>query len=139
MDIVQTSKIKLQNSDRNSTTKRRAFFDLEERMSEFGIGVIKLCKGLPKDSVTRPLISQIVRSATSIGTNYSEANNASSRKDFRNEVHIAKKEAQETKHWLKMLEAAEPDFSNHLGILWRENHEISLMLQSIANKLKDDV
>ncbi len=73
-------------------------FDLEERTAVFGENVIEFCKPLKESAITRPLISQIIRSATSVGANYQEANGASSRKDFRNKIHICKKEAQETGH-----------------------------------------
>ena len=73
-------------------------YDLEERTARLGENVIVFVKTLNKDSVNNPLISQIVRSATSIGANYMEANQASSKKDFRNKIYICKKEANETKY-----------------------------------------
>ncbi len=57
-------------------------YDLEERTGKFGGSIIRLCKILPRDVITLPLIGQIIRSSTSIGANYMEANGASSRKDF---------------------------------------------------------
>ena len=78
-------------------------YDLEERTALFGELIIKLCKSLPQNTITKPLIHQLIRSCTSIGANYMEANGASSRKDFRNKIFICKKETQETKHWLRML------------------------------------
>lgn len=73
-------------------------FDLEERTARFGEDIIRLCKQLPKNDITRPLINQLIRSATSVGANYMEANSANSKKDFRNKIYISKKEAQETQH-----------------------------------------
>ena len=73
-------------------------YDLEERTAVFGENIIDLAKILNKDAITKPLISQIVKSATSIGANYMEANQASSKKDFRNKIKIAVKESSETKH-----------------------------------------
>ena len=70
-------------------------FDLEERTAKFGEEIILFCKSLKQDVITRPLINQLIRSGTSIGANYCEANNASSKKDFRNKIFICKKEAQE--------------------------------------------
>jgi four helix bundle protein len=134
---MQIPKFKCQSSDKDQVGKRQTYFDLEERMAIFGENTIKLCQALPHNVVTKPLISQVVRSATSVGANYSEANNASSRKDFRNKAHIAKKEAQETKHWLRMLQTAVPETRYKLRILWQENHELCLILQSITNKVKE--
>src|SRR3989344_7144665 len=68
-------------------------YDLEERTAKFGEEIIRLCRTTKKDIITIPLINQIIRSATSIGANYMEANGASSKKDFRNKIFICKKEA----------------------------------------------
>jgi len=111
-------------------------FDLEERTAKFGESVIVLCKSVKKDQVNTPLISQIVRSATSIGANYMEANNASSRKDFRNKIYICKKEVQETKHWLRMMAVSIPEQADVLRGLWKEAHELNLIFQKITSTLK---
>jgi four helix bundle protein len=66
-------------------------YDLEERTATFGERIIILCKNIPKDSVTIPIINQLIRSGTSIGANYMEANGASSKKDFRNKIFTCKK------------------------------------------------
>ncbi len=68
-------------------------YDLEERTAKFGEDVIGFCKVVKQDAITRPIISQLVRSGTSIGANYMEANAASSKRDFRNKIYICKKEA----------------------------------------------
>lgn len=73
-------------------------YDLEERTAVFGERVIILCKKLQRNSVAIPLVNQLLRSATSVGANYMEANGASWKKDFRNKIFICKKEVQETKH-----------------------------------------
>ena len=82
-------------------------YDLDERTAKFGENVIDLCKKVSKNPVTTPIISQLVRAGTSIGANYSEANGASSRKDFKNKIFISKKESIETKYWLRMLSKAD--------------------------------
>jgi four helix bundle protein len=110
-------------------------FDLEERTASFGEQIILICKILPNDIITRPLINQLVRSATSIGANYVEANGASSKKDFRNKIYISKKEAQETQHWLRMLGVACPDYKAELRKLWQEVHELVLIFQKITSNL----
>ena len=68
-------------------------FDLEERTARFGEGVIAFAKKIPRNPVTLPLISQLVRSGTSVGANYCEADDAVSKKDFRNKIGTCKKEA----------------------------------------------
>lgn len=135
--IYQTSKFKLQTSDNTQNSKsEKGIFDLEERMAIFGEKLVVFCRELQVDHVSRPIVTQLVRSATSIGANYAEANNASSKKDFRNKTHIAKKEAQETKHWLRMLKPCYPNRENEIKAYWQEAHEITLILQSIVNNLK---
>jgi len=111
-------------------------FDLEERTAKFGESVIIFCRSLKQDAITRPLISQIIRSATSIGANYMEANGASSKKDFANKIFLCKKEAQETKHWLRMLAKAEPEEQEKIRILWKECQELTLIFQKITSTLR---
>lgn len=57
-------------------------YDLEERTGKFGENVIIFCKTIKLDTITHPIVSQLVRSSTSIGANYMEANGACSKKDF---------------------------------------------------------
>lgn len=117
----------------NQSNKR---FDLEERTGRFGEAVIIFCRGIKQDTITRPLVDQLVRSSTSIGANYMEANGASSKRDFRNKIHICKKEAQETQHWLRMLSAALPQKKAELRVYWQEVHELVLIFQKITTSLK---
>lgn len=132
----QTSNFKIQSSKKLQTpSSKRVPFDLEERMAKFGEEIIIFCRGLNVDHVSRPIVTQLVRSATSIGANYCEANNASSKKDFRNKVHIAKKETQETKHWLRMLGPCYSNQEAKINGFRQEAHELALILQSIVNKL----
>src|SRR4030066_1209351 len=95
-------------------------YNLEARTAEFGERCILLCKKITQDTITKPLILQIVRSATSVGANYAEANGASSKKDFKNKIHICKKEIQESKHWLHMMSIACAETKNETRILWKE-------------------
>lgn len=134
--VEQTSNSKVQSSDKLQTSSPpRMPFNLEERMARFGEGIVVFCRSLNVDHVSRPIVSQLVRSATSTGANYSEANNASSKKDFRNKVYIAKKEVQETKHWIRMLRSCYPQYVQEIESFWQEAHELTLILQSIVNKI----
>lgn len=107
-------------------------YDLEERTAKFGEEIIDFVKILDRNDINRPLISQIVRSGTSIGANYMEANQASSKKDFRNKIHICRKEANETKHWLRMLARANPIKKDNCKKLWKEAHELTLIFAKIS-------
>ena len=133
---LETSNLKLQTSNNEQRSNFKQIpFDLEERMAKFGEDIIIFCKTLEVDHISKPIVSQLVRSATSVGANYSEANNASSRRDFRNKAHIAKKEVQEAKHWLRMLKTCYPTQVESLKLFQQEAHELTLILQSIINKL----
>lgn len=118
------------------TQKSNTQYDLEERTAKFGENVIRFCKDLAQNTISRPLIDQLVRSATSIGANYMEANGASSKTDFRNKIFICKKESQETKHWLRMLSVCFPDDKDQLRILWNEAQELTMIFQKITSSLR---
>jgi four helix bundle protein len=107
-------------------------YDLEERTAKFGEQVLLFCRSVKLTSIIEPLIKQLVRSATSIGANYMEANGASSKKEFINKICICKKEAKETKHWLRMLGIALPDKKEDLKILWLEAQELTLIFSKIV-------
>ncbi|HVT00612.1 MAG TPA: four helix bundle protein [Patescibacteria group bacterium] len=107
-------------------------YDLEERTIRFAENVIELCKESKKDIISQPIITQLVRAATSIGANYAEANGASSKKDFKNKVFISKKECIETKYWLRILAKSEEKLSDKCRILWKECHELTLIFSKIA-------
>jgi four helix bundle protein len=76
-----------------------------------------------------------------VGANYMEANNASSRKDFANKIYICKKEAQETKHWLRMLSKSESDEKTikELRTSWKECQELTMIFQKITNSLCSNI
>lgn len=108
-------------------------YDLEERTALFGERIIALCGEIKQDAITKPLINQLVRSGTSIGANYMEANGASSRKDFANKIYFCKKEAQETKHWLRMLTMCAHSKREEIKNAWQEAQELTLIFGKIAS------
>jgi four helix bundle protein len=113
-------------------------YDLEERTAKFGEAIIDLCKTIHPDIIMKPIISQIIRSSTSIGANYMEANSASSRKDFTHKIYLCKKESQETKHWLRMLTRCLPDRSYEFKKSWQEAQELTFIFQKITYSLKNN-
>jgi four helix bundle protein len=114
-------------------------YDLEERTAKFGEEVIKFCKNVRETTVSKPIISQLIRSATSIGANYMEANGASSKSDFRNKIFICKKESQETKHWLRMLAVFDPNLKESIKLLWNEAQALTMIFQKILNSLNKKI
>ena len=113
-------------------------FDLEDRTARFGESAIALARKIRKDAVTRPLISQLIRSTTSVGANYCEANDSESRKDFRHKVALCRKESREGKHWLRMIVAAAPDVRAEARGLWQEAKELNLIFGAILRGGKKD-
>ena len=111
-------------------------YDLEERTAKFGESIIKFAKKIPVNSVTQRLIPQIVAAGTSIGSNYCEADDAESGKDFKHKIGICKKEARETKHWLRMIATAIPEIKEECRLLWQEAKELHLIFNSICQKIR---
>lgn len=108
--------------------------ELEQRFLDFGVRVIRLTQE-HKLLLPFSVIDQVIRSSTSIGANYSEAQNASSRMDFRNKIFIAKKEAGETRYWLRVVTELTDDSATNWHL--KEIQEILLILQKIINTLKE--
>jgi four helix bundle protein len=82
-------------------TKR--VYDLEERTARFGEAIIDFAKTVQQNPVTTRIISQLVGAGTSVGANYVEADDAVSKKEFLKSIGTCRKEARETKHFLRMM------------------------------------
>lgn len=111
-------------------------YDLEDRTLEFSKRIVRLCKALPKNVINIELTKQIIRSATSIGANYREANEALSKKDFILRVKISRKEAKETIYWLELIIEANPTYKERIKPLLQEAVELKKILSSILEKSK---
>jgi four helix bundle protein len=109
-------------------------FDLHERTACFGERIITFAKSLPPDRVLAPLVPQLVRAGTSVGANYCEADDAVSKKEFFHKIGTCKKEARETKYWLRMIVAAEPVCKDNARKLWQEARELHLIFAAIFRK-----
>lgn len=114
----------------------RGKYDLEERTAKFGEDIIKFTRKISKDVITIPIISQLIRSGTSVGANYCEADDAESKKDFNHKIAICKKEARESKHWLRMIVVAVPELKEDARILWMEAKELNLIFNAIIRSGK---
>jgi len=126
---MPNDKAQMSNKAQNPNDKKK--YDLEERTAQFGEAIIELVRTFPQDPVNSPLISQIVRAATSIGANYMEADGAESKKDFQHKISICKKESKETKHWLRMIAKVNSSRRDECQELFREAQELSLIFSSI--------
>jgi four helix bundle protein len=121
----------MSNKITNSNNKK---FDLLERTSVFGEAIIDFVKTLDKNEINRPLINQAVRSGTSIGANYMEADAGESKKDFIHKLSISRKEAKETMHWLRMLARANINKKEICRNLWKECQELVFIFSAILKK-----
>jgi four helix bundle protein len=127
-DKVQMSN-EAQRSNVQSPNVRK--FDLGERTAKFGEEIIEFAKTLERNEINRPLIGQLVSAGTSVGANYMEADGAESKRDFRHKIGICKKESKETKHWLRMIDKANPRRNEECRKLAQEAQELTLIFSSI--------
>ncbi|RLB15322.1 MAG: four helix bundle protein, partial [Deltaproteobacteria bacterium] len=84
-------------------------YDLEDRTLKFTKEVIEFVKNLPRTIANIEIIKQLVRASGSVGANYIEANEALSKKDFAMRIKICRKEAKESRYWLRLIEVNGPD------------------------------
>jgi len=106
-------------------------YNLEERTVKFSESIIDLLKTIKLNSINKSIVNQLVRSATSVGANYCEANGASLKKDFKNKIHICKKEIKETKYWLQLLVKTNNEKKKEIRELWKEAQELTLIFSKI--------
>ena len=109
-------------------------FDLEERTARFGESIICFCKKAPPNPINSRLVGQLVGCGTSVGANYCEASEKVSKKDFKNTISRCVKEAKETKFFLRMMAAAEPEMAKEARNLYREAKELHLIFAAIYRK-----
>ena len=108
--------------------------NLEERTAQFGEAIIRFAKKIPQNPVNNRLIGQLVGAGTSIGANYCEADEGVSRKDYKCRIGTCKKEARETKFFLRMIAVAEEQLKAEARVLWQEARELHLIFCSIFRK-----
>ncbi|MDD5031590.1 MAG: four helix bundle protein [Patescibacteria group bacterium] len=111
-------------------------YDLEERTKNFSKNIIICLKKINQNELNRNIILQLIKSATSVGANYCEANGAASRKDFSNKIFICRKEIQETKYWIELMAEVSPEIKIDLRKLWKEAHELTLIFNKISSSLR---
>lgn len=110
--------------------------ELEERTKQFSVTIIRLIRTFPKTVDGIEVGRQLLKSATSIGANYREANRAESKNDFIHKVGVAEKEASETVYWLEICEAAPMGNPEEIRPLTKEAGELLAILTTIGRKAK---
>jgi four helix bundle protein len=113
-------------------TKR--VYDLEERTARYGEAIIDFAKTIPQNPVTNRFIAQVVGAGTSVGANYVEADDAVSKPrklSGLKTIGTCRKEARETKHFLRMVVRAVPELKSQARTLWLEAKELHLIFSKI--------
>jgi four helix bundle protein len=114
-------------------SKESRIFDLEERLIDFAVRIIRIAESLPKTKVGNHIAGQLIRCGTSPAPNYGEAQSAESRSDFIHKMKVSLKELRETRVWLLIIVRANlirP--TSKLEPLLNENNElISIFVTSI--------
>ena len=110
-------------------------YDLEERTLQFAARARSFVKLLPATPANREDVRQLVRASGAVGANYIEANDAIGDKDFAMRIKISRREAKETRYWLRLV-----DVDGNGGLqatrdeLVDEATELIRILSAIANK-----
>ncbi len=110
--------------------------ELEERPKRFALRVISFVAELPKCKVNDVLGYQLLKSGTSIGANYREANRAESRNDFIHKIGIVEKEAAETRYWLELGQETHLGGAQERQWLLQESAELLAIFTSIGKTTK---
>ena len=109
-------------------------FDLEERTYLFARDCRLYIQKLPKTISNIEDGKQLVRASGSVGANYIEANEKLGDKDLAFRLKIARKEAKESKYWVRLLEDLNPDLKETSNLLFVEAEELRKILSSIISK-----
>lgn len=110
--------------------------NIQERTFAFGIRILKLVDCLPRKQSANEIWKQLLRSGTSIGANVQEADGAESHKDFVHKIGIARKEAQETHYWLRIVDSAILPQNSEVLWLLDEADQLSRILYAIGHSNK---
>ena len=111
-------------------------YDLEERTLRFAKEVIDFVGIHPKTMANIEIMKQLIRSSGSVGANYIEANEAVSKKDFAMRVKICRKEAKESRYWLRLMELQGKDPEKKREALINEATELMKIFGPIIEKVK---
>ena len=110
-----------------------------ERTFRFAVEIVNVCRRIEQtDSTVRTLGRQLIRSGTSIGANVEEAQGGQSRADFISKYAIARKEARETRYWLRLITESRPVERDALAPLIQECNELIAIMIAIIKKAQSN-
>lgn len=116
-------------------------YDLEERLINFAVRIIKAGESLPKNRVGNHIAGQLVRSGTAPAANYGEAQSAESPSDFVHKMKVGLKELRETRIWLLMILRAQliKPIAKLEPLINETNELISIFVTSIKTARRNAV
>jgi four helix bundle protein len=107
-------------------------YDIQDRAFVFAKDIVDFCRpALSPAVVVRELARQLIRSGTSIGANLEEADAGQSKPDFRSKIAISRKEARETRYWLRLMAHADPTLQQRAAPLIDESRQLISILTAI--------
>ncbi len=112
--------------------------ELEERTRKFAVNVIRFAGGFSSSSASRVVSTQLLKSGTSIGANYREANRGVSRRDFAHRIGIAEKEASETCYWLEICSETGLGAKENCRALLEEANELLAIFTSVGRSIRSN-
>jgi four helix bundle protein len=126
----------MQNTKSESPNKfRTKQYDLEDRTFIFANDVRAFIKKIPKTVANIEDTKQVVRASGSIGANYIEANESLSKKDFMMRIKICRKEAKESRYWLKLIDSGnDSTVQKYRNDLIQEATELTSIFGAIVRK-----
>jgi four helix bundle protein len=111
-------------------------YNIYERVFQFAVRVVRFVRTFPRTLDAVEVGRQLVRSATSVGANLEEADGATTRRDFLYRLSLCRKEARETRFWLRLCQASEIGDAAEANSLYQESDEIVRILSGIIASTK---
>jgi four helix bundle protein len=112
--------------------------DLLVRTNQFALRIVKMFGALPKQTEAQVMGKQVLRSGTSVGANYHEAQRARSKAEFISKIGDCLKELDETAYWLDLLAEAGIVSSSRLSPLVSETNELLAIFTTISKRSKQN-
>ena len=116
--------------------KKEAIFDLHERTFRFAVQVTKYVRTFPRDVVGFEYGKQLIRCGCSPGSNYEEADEYASLKDFIHKIRTCLKESKETRYWLRLSKEAFGETELNIGLLNEVEELLKIFNSMLAKAIK---
>lgn len=118
--------------------EERAIYDIRERLFQFAVNIVKLVRTFPRALEAIEIGRQLLAAGTSVGANYEEAEGDQSRRDFVAKASISRKEARESRFWLRLIQSCEIGNQGLVSELYGESDQIVRILSSIIKRASEN-